>query len=439
MAITTSTFTTGGSGSAHSGTTVDFVWNDGGGVQVGDIIIIMMAMDPTNAVITFSKLSGSCTISSFATNIVSDNGAAHLVVSYCTVTGAGSITLRASSDQTINNAVALAQGYRGASGVGQNVTNSGSGQDVSVTMTTAGSGSWAVMCATDQQNLVMASGTNGVTEESGTVFGGSGISAWLGSNESPLSPSTNITVHATQDTSPTSWSAVGLELLGPVSADGAGQIAAAAAVTVSAPAEAAAGSITAAASTVVTGPPPAPIQAFGELEGPPIPGAPWVVYLPIGYAYSAPPPATPPPVVPPPPSPPTLGEFVGPPIPGAPWADLLPGQDDWAYYSFTLPVPSPHPPGPAARNIVPIIPRYNSKASDKDRQDRLQRITDMVGQIVNSLRGTGELFQDDIVSWKLGYVPDQAHSWNGPPPATVREALDRIALLLRNLNGGNGP
>jgi len=38
----------------------------------------------------------------------------------------------------------------------------------------------------------------------------------------------------------------------------------------------------------------------------------------------------------------------------------------------------------------------------------------------------------------LGYTTDSATLWNGTPPTTVDSALDRIALLVRTLNGGTG-
>jgi len=36
------------------------------------------------------------------------------------------------------------------------------------------------------------------------------------------------------------------------------------------------------------------------------------------------------------------------------------------------------------------------------------------------------------------YTPSTSTDWNGTPPATVGEALDRIAALLKVLNGGTG-
>ena len=38
----------------------------------------------------------------------------------------------------------------------------------------------------------------------------------------------------------------------------------------------------------------------------------------------------------------------------------------------------------------------------------------------------------------LGYSTDSADLWNGTPPTTVDSALDRLALVVRTLNGGTG-
>jgi hypothetical protein len=46
----------------------------------------------------------------------------------------------------------------------------------------------------------------------------------------------------------------------------------------------------------------------------------------------------------------------------------------------------------------------------------------------------------DVETLERGpYTPGLAASWDGSPPRTIAEALDRCAALLKTLNAGTGP
>lgn len=47
-------------------------------------------------------------------------------------------------------------------------------------------------------------------------------------------------------------------------------------------------------------------------------------------------------------------------------------------------------------------------------------------------------FTTSLAAASLAYATDSATLWNGTAPTTVDSALDRIALLVRTLNGGTG-
>lgn len=47
-------------------------------------------------------------------------------------------------------------------------------------------------------------------------------------------------------------------------------------------------------------------------------------------------------------------------------------------------------------------------------------------------------FTTSLAAASLGYTTDSATLWNGTAPTTVDSAVDRIALLVRTLNGGTG-
>lgn len=47
-------------------------------------------------------------------------------------------------------------------------------------------------------------------------------------------------------------------------------------------------------------------------------------------------------------------------------------------------------------------------------------------------------FTSSLNAATLAYATDSATLWNGTPPTTIDSALDRIALVVRTLNGGTG-
>ena len=63
----------------------------------------------------------------------------------------------------------------------------------------------------------------------------------------------------------------------------------------------------------------------------------------------------------------------------------------------------------------------------------------------DNIRGSfiGTVFADDstVILDELGnlrYYPTTPSDWNGDAPTTVGEALDRLATLIKTLNGGTG-
>jgi hypothetical protein len=42
------------------------------------------------------------------------------------------------------------------------------------------------------------------------------------------------------------------------------------------------------------------------------------------------------------------------------------------------------------------------------------------------------------IDGSLAYYPTTPSDWNGTPPTTVGEALDRLATLIKTLNAGTG-
>jgi hypothetical protein len=71
----------------------------------------------------------------------------------------------------------------------------------------------------------------------------------------------------------------------------------------------------------------------------------------------------------------------------------------------------------------------------------------IVGPIESeSIRGNlvGSVFADDStviingIDGSLAYYPTTPSDWNGTPPTTVGEALDRLATLIKTLNAGTG-
>ena len=52
--------------------------------------------------------------------------------------------------------------------------------------------------------------------------------------------------------------------------------------------------------------------------------------------------------------------------------------------------------------------------------------------------GQQVLTTSSLATLALPYTPFNTADWNGTPPVTLSEAIDRLALLVKNLNGGSG-
>lgn len=85
-------------------------------------------------------------------------------------------------------------------------------------------------------------------------------------------------------------------------------------------------------------------------------------------------------------------------------------------------------------STTPLV-QYDPRTSTRSRRHQ-----QLVSIILNSLIQRKELQLDGAVTWVLGYDAGNKLSWAGAnPPATITDALDRLAALLKTLNGGVGP
>lgn len=104
-------------------------------------------------------------------------------------------------------------------------------------------------------------------------------------------------------------------------------------------------------------------------------------------------------------------------------------------HSPTLrPKPSPATFLGPARFVAAGPVQWDPQASVRSRRHQ-----QLVAQILNSLVQRGELALLAPNTWVDGYVPGNAQKWAPGAPKTVAEALDRVAALLKVLNGGVGP
>lgn len=85
-----------------------------------------------------------------------------------------------------------------------------------------------------------------------------------------------------------------------------------------------------------------------------------------------------------------------------------------------------------------VLPKFFVDHDEAIVSRRSRRHEQQVAQILNGMVFSGELV-GTIEEPQLGYVPNNTASWNGASPATISEALSRIAALLKTLNGGIGP
>jgi hypothetical protein len=171
---------------------------------------------------------------------------------------------------------------------------------------------------------------------------------------------------------------------------------------------------------------PPPQQAI-EYKVPQRLGLPWLMRIPISEAAGQS-------IAPPPPAPvmtgtPLLRAAQGPKMLGIPWSGI-PVTESSSIVGKTTP-PTPPTPGPTTQ--LPWIPRFYPRGTDKTRQSRLQRHTDQVSQINNSLIGKLQLLQTGQTDWEIGYPVIDKSSWEGTPPTTMVEAFERIAAALAAL------
>jgi hypothetical protein len=108
------------------------------------------------------------------------------------------------------------------------------------------------------------------------------------------------------------------------------------------------------------------------------------------------------------------------------------------------PLPLKPPEGrhlPIDVTLVPVIGKLFVPVV-KTKDDRLNRFSEIVAQIFNSLIRQEMLEKTGQDDWSIvggTYTTNDPTSWASTPPATYSEALDRIAALLKALNGGTGP
>jgi len=177
--------------------------------------------------------------------------------------------------------------------------------------------------------------------------------------------------------------------------------------------------------------------AMPEVTGGPIPVAPWQQHLPHQFDWlyvnaNAPPP-----------EPPASAHLAyplevhkGPPMPGAPWFQM-PGTVFEQGGPFSLgPNPSPPSPSPVpGGGGVPVpggttqrmpVPRYNATGVDtlRTRDDRLQRFSEIVSQILNSLIAQGLIFQTGKTTWTLAGGAGGVLSFDGRAGAVTLSAAD---------------
>ncbi len=106
--------------------------------------------------------------------------------------------------------------------------------------------------------------------------------------------------------------------------------------------------------------------------------------------------------------------------------------------SVTIAGPGP-PPTPVGNPN--FTPDYVHMDRDHTVPSRTRRHQEETALRFNSLSRLGQLVKTNTNVWELGYQTTDAQAWNPTPgaPILIQEALDRIAALLKELNGGIGP
>ena len=203
-------------GWSYNGTTV-YLSNSGSlNVLAGDIVVAAIQINPSSInVSSIQKNSGTATVGAFTVRTKIINGTkVGLTVGYAIVTGSGTLNLSATASSTPTTSIAGCVTYRGASGVVGGTGGTGTGTDVTLSITTTVAESWVVFAGSINTALGLASGTNCVVEATRIVDPGgtaSDLTVSLGSNETPLSIQT-IAAHMVGGASVV-WAADILELL----------------------------------------------------------------------------------------------------------------------------------------------------------------------------------------------------------------------------------
>jgi hypothetical protein len=79
-----------------------------------------------------------------------------------------------------------------------------------------------------------------------------------------------------------------------------------------------------------------------------------------------------------------------------------------------------------------VIPLFTFSHEVSDSNSRTRKPIQEMSEYLNNLLRTGEL-RGTIRDPSLGYLPDATAGWDGTPPSTTKEALDRIATALAAL------
>ena len=203
-------------GWSYNGTTVYLSTSGSLNVLAGDIVVAAIQINPSSInVSSIQKNSGTATVGAFTVRTKIINGTkVGLTVGYAIVTGSGTLSLSATASSTPTTSIAGCVTYRGASGVVGGTGGTGTGTDVTLSITTTVAESWVVFAGSINTALGLASGTNCVVEATRIMDPGgtaSDLTVSLGSNETPLSIQT-IAAHMVGGASVV-WAADILELL----------------------------------------------------------------------------------------------------------------------------------------------------------------------------------------------------------------------------------
>ncbi len=87
----------------------------------------------------------------------------------------------------------------------------------------------------------------------------------------------------------------------------------------------------------------------------------------------------------------------------------------------------------------PVVRKMARVPRDPKGRKRERDHQQVVQVILNALLRRGDISQVGLDDFIIGYTPGDATDWAGTAPTTMTEALDRIAVLLKTLNGGTGP